>query len=228
MRTFLLAAGLGTRLRPLTYNIPKCLVSIKGLPLLGIWLKRLTEANIGPFLINTHYLPEQVEAFIKASPYYEQVTLINEIELKGTAGSLIANLDFFQGEEGLIIHADNYCLADFTAFQRAHINRPAECLMNMMTFRTNNPSSCGIVKLDERGIVSDFYEKVDQPPGNLANGAIYILTPELLKKLGTDYHESKNFSTEIISRFIGQIYSYETSEIFIDIGNEDNYSQANR
>ncbi len=228
MRTFLLAAGLGTRLRPLTYNIPKCLVSIKGLPLLGIWLKRLTEANIGPFLINTHYLPEQVEAFIKASPYYEQVTLINEIELKGTAGSLIANLDFFQGEEGLIIHADNYCLADFTAFQRAHINRPAECLMTMMTFRTNNPSSCGIVKLDERGIVSDFYEKVDQPPGNLANGAIYIITPELLKKLGTDYHESKNFSTEIISRFIGQIYSYETSEIFIDIGNEDNYYQANR
>ena len=228
MRTFLLAAGLGTRLRPLTYNIPKCLVSIKGLPLLGIWLKRLTEANIGPFLINTHYLPEQVEAFIKASPYYEQVTLINEIELKGTAGSLIANLDFFQGEEGLIIHADNYCLADFTAFQRAHINRPPECLMTMMTFRTNNPSSCGIVKLNERGIVSDFYEKVDQPPGNLANGAIYILTPELLKKLGTDYHESKNFSTEIISRFIGQIYSYETSEIFIDIGNEDNYSQANR
>ena len=228
MRTFLLAAGLGTRLRPLTYNIPKCLVSIQGQPLLGIWLKRLTEANIGPFLINTHYLPEQVEAFIKASPYYEQVTLITEIELKGTAGSLIANLDFFQGEEGLIIHADNYCLADFTAFQRAHINRPAECLMTMMTFRTNNPSSCGIVKLDERGIVSDFYEKVDQPPGNLANGAIYILTPELLKKLGTDYHESKNFSTEIISRFIGQIYSYETSEIFIDIGNEDNYNQANR
>lgn len=228
MRAFLLAAGLGTRLRPLTYKIPKCLVSIKGLPLLGIWLKRLTEANIGPFLINTHYLPEQVEAFIKASPYYEQVTLINEIELKGTAGSLIANLDFFQGEEGLIIHADNYCLADFTAFQRAHINRPAECLMTMMTFRTNNPSSCGIVKLDERGIVSDFYEKVDQPPGNLANGAIYILTPELLKKLGTDYHESKNFSTEIISHFIGQIYSYETSEIFIDIGNEDNYHQANR
>ena len=227
MRTFLLAAGLGTRLRPLTYNIPKCLVSIKGLPLLGIWLKRLTEANIGPFLINTHYLPEQVEAFIKASPYCEHVTLINEIELKGTAGSLIANLDFFQGEEGLIIHADNYCLADFTAFQRAHINRPPECLMTMMTFRTNNPSSCGIVKLDERGIVCDFYEKVDHPPGNLANGAIYILTPELLKKLGTDYHESKNFSTEIISRFIGRIYSYETSEIFIDIGNPDNYDQAN-
>jgi mannose-1-phosphate guanylyltransferase len=224
----LLAAGLGTRLRPITNTTPKCLVPVKGQPLLDIWLERLTKAGIGPFLINTHHLAEQVEAFIKASPYCEQVTLINEIELKGTAGSLIANLDFFQGEEGLIIHADNYCLADFTAFQRAHINRPAECLMTMMTFRTSNPSSCGIVKLDERGIVSDFYEKIDQPPGNLANGAIYILTPELLKKLGTDYHESKNFSTEIISRFIGQIYSYETSEIFIDIGNPDNYDQANR
>jgi mannose-1-phosphate guanylyltransferase len=80
-----------------------------------------------------------------------------------------------------LIHADNYCLADFTAFQQAHYNRPPECLM---TFRTDNPSSCGILELDERGVVIGFHEKVASPPGNLANGAVYILSAELLKRRG--------------------------------------------
>ena len=124
MRAMLLAAGLGTRLRPLTDSIPKCLVPIKSEPLLGIWLERLTHAGIGPFLINTHYLASQVESFIEACPYRDQIRLVNEFELRGTAGTLIDNLDFFQGEECLLIHADNYCLADFTDFQQAHRNRP--------------------------------------------------------------------------------------------------------
>ena len=67
MRALLLAAGLGTRLRPLTDTMPKCLVPIKGRPLLSIWLERLTQAGIGPFLINTHYLANQVEVLLEAS-----------------------------------------------------------------------------------------------------------------------------------------------------------------
>ena len=228
MRALLLAAGFGTRLRPLTDTIPKCLVSIKGQPLLGIWLERLTQAGIGPFLINTHYLADQVEAYIEASPYSNQVRLVNELELHGTAGTLITNLGFFQGEDGLLIHADNYCLADFTAFQKAHSNRPPECMMTMMTFRTADPSSCGILELDERSVVIGFHEKVANPPSNLANGAVYILSPELLNRLGTDLCTVTDFSTEVLNRFVGQIYSYETSEVFLDVGTPEMYEQANR
>ena len=228
MRALLLAAGLGTRLRPLTESVPKCLVPIKGIPLLGIWLERLTQANIGPFLINTHYLANKVKGFIDESNHHNQVTLINEIELKGTAGTLIENLDFFQSEDGLLIHADNYCLADFTAFQQAHFNRPQECLMTMMTFRTTNPSSCGIVVLNERGVVVGFHEKIERPPGNLANGAVYILAAELLDWLGADFQFATDFSTEILNRLVGRIYSYETNEVFLDIGTPETYEQANR
>jgi len=228
VRALLLAAGFGTRLRPLTDTIPKCLVSIKGQPLLGIWLERLTQAGIGPFLINTHYLADQVEAYIEASPYSNQVRLVNELELHGTAGTLITNLGFFQGEDGLLIHADNYCLADFTAFQKAHSNRPPECMMTMMTFRTADPSSCGILELDERSVVIGFHEKVANPPSNLANGAVYILSPELLNRLGTDLCTVTDFSTEVLNRFVGQIYSYETSEVFLDVGTPEMYEQANR
>ena len=228
MRAILLAAGLGTRLRPLTNTIPKCLVPIKGKPLLEIWLERLTQAGIGPFLVNTNYLAEQVEAFIEASPYQDQVTLVYEPELRGTAGTLIENLDFFQTEDGLLIHADNYCLADFRAFRQAHLYRPTECVMTMMTFRTDDPSSCGIAELDERGVVIGFHEKVLNPPGNLANGAVYILSAELLKRMSTDLHTVKDFSTEVLHRFVGRIYTYETSEVFLDVGTLENYTKANR
>ena len=226
MRAVLLAAGLGRRLRPLTDTTPKCLVPIKGQPLLGIWLERLTKVGIGPFLINTHHLAGQVEAFVKASPYRKQIRLVNEPELKGTAGTLIANLDFFHCKDGLLIHADNYCLADFLAFQQAHRNRPAKCLMTMMTFRTDSPSSCGIVELDEEGVVIGFHEKVAKPPGNLANGAVYILSYELLERLGTDLNSVTDFSTEVLNRFVGRIYSYEAKETFMDIGTNTAYTKA--
>lgn len=227
MRAILLAAGLGTRLRPLTNTIPKCLVPIKGEPLLGIWLERLAQAGMGPFLVNTHYLAEQVEAFIAASPHRERVRLVHELSLRGTAGTLITNLDFFQGEDGMLIHADNYCLADIRAFVRAHRQRPPECVMTMMTFRTDAPSSCGIVELDERGVVTGFHEKVANPPGNLANGAVYILSAELLEKMGKELHAVKDFSTEVLHRFVGRIYSHETSEVFFDVGTPESYAKAN-
>ncbi|MEC4868842.1 MAG: nucleotidyltransferase family protein, partial [Jaaginema sp. PMC 1078.18] len=207
MRTILLAGGYGTRLRPLTNTIPKCLVPIKGKPLLEIWLERLNLAGFNPFLINTHYLSKQVETFIQHSPYHHQVTLIYEPQLLGTAGTLIANLDFFEGSDGLLIHADNYCLADLQAFKQAHKERPSNCLMTMMTFRTNNPSSCGIVEINPKGIVTTFHEKVESPPDNLANGAIYILSEKLLNILSNKYKNYQDFSTDILPHFINQIYT---------------------
>lgn len=227
MRGILLAAGFGTRLRPMTNTIPKCLVPIKNQPLLDIWLERLTRFNLGPFLINTHYLADKVERFIDASPHRNLVTLVNELELRGTAGTLIANIDFFQGEDGMLIHADNYCLADLEAFIEAHKNRPSECLLTMMTFRTTEPSSCGIVELDERGVVTGFYEKIAEPPGNLANGAVYILSAELLEQLGSKLLTLKDFSTEVLNCLVGRIYSYETPEVHLDVGTPENYQLAN-
>ncbi len=227
MRAILLSGGYGTRLRPLTLQVPKCLVPIKNKPLLEIWLERLTEANIGPLLVNTHYLKDQVENFIAVSKFKDRVNLVYEENLLGTAGTLISNLDFYGNQDGLLIHADNYCLADFSAFQEAHRNRPSECLMTMMTFRTDSPTSCGIVELNERGIVVGFYEKMLNPPGNLANGAIYILSAELLDMLRTKLFLAKDFSTEIIPLLLGRVYSYEINEVLMDIGSLDSYNRAN-
>ncbi len=227
MRALLLAAGLGTRLRPITNTIPKCLVPIRGKALLGIWLERLTKAGVDAFLINTQYLSAQVASFIAASPYRDQVTLVREEILLGTAGTLIANAGFFEGQDGLLIHADNYCLANFHEFMKAHKLRPPHCLMTMMTFRSEAPESCGIVELDAGGVVVAFHEKVANPPGDLANGAVYLLSAELIHTLATDSHTVSDFSTEVLKRLVGRIYTYETKEYFLDIGTPESYEKAN-
>jgi mannose-1-phosphate guanylyltransferase len=227
MRAILLSAGFGTRLRPITINTPKCLVPINGIPLLQIWLERLSAAGVGSFLVNTHYLADKVKQFVQESTFRKNIKLTYEDNLLGTAGTLIRNLDFFNGEDGFLIHADNYCLADFIAFKRAHNNRPLGTLMTMMTFRTDEPSSCGIVEVDENGVVIGFHEKVEDPPGNLANGAIYIISNELLEIIKTDFNYVTDFSTEILHRFKGYIYTHEISEFFLDIGTIDKYKRAN-
>jgi mannose-1-phosphate guanylyltransferase len=227
MKAIILAAGYGSRLRPLTDTIPKCLVPIKGKPLLEIWLEQLSLAGITSFLINTHYLAKKVEDFIEKNKYKDKVRLVHEPTLKGTAGTLIANLDFYEDTDGILIHADNYCLADLNAFKCAHLNRPAECLMTMMIFRTTEPSTCGVVELDKRGVVVGFHEKVDNPPSLLANGAIYILSFELMNILGSQMLDAEDFSKEVIGNLVGKIFTYETKEIFIDIGKPDSYNLAN-
>ena len=226
MRAILLAAGFGTRLRPLTDTLPKCLVPIGGEPLLGIWLRRLSEAGIGPFLVNTHYLSEQVDAYLAASPYADRVTVRHEPSLLGTAGTLLANLDFLAGDDGLLIHADNWCLADIGAFAQAHRQRPSGCVMTMLAFRTGTPSSCGIVETDAAGVVRAFHEKVPDPPGNLANGAVYLLAPECQREIRTELATATDFSTQVLPRFVGRMCIYETAAPFLDIGTPHTYRQA--
>jgi len=225
LKTILLAAGFGTRLRPLTDNIPKCLVPIKGKPLLQIWLERLSDADFKEFLINTHYLSNQVNDFIYSSKFNDKCIIKYEKTLLGTAGTLLSSLNFIGEDECMLVHADNYCLADFKEFIKSHNQRPTYCLMTMMTFRTDTPSSCGIVDLDDNNVVIGFHEKVESPPGNLANGAIYILSNVLIKIIHEKFSTVTDFSTEILPHFIGKIYTYETNKTFEDIGTFEKYKK---
>ena len=228
MKVILLSAGFGKRLRPLTLKTPKCLVPINGAPLLQIWLERLNNLNLGPFLVNTHYLKESVEDFVNASSLSHKIFLVYEPILLGTGGTLMSNIDFFDGEDGLLIHADNYCMADIGEFIDAHNNRPPNCLLTMMTFQTETPKTCGIIELDNNNIVKAMFEKVDSPPGNLANGAIYILSKELINSLKNEKKPIIDFSLDVLPKLMGKIYTYETSETFIDIGSKYSYEKANK
>jgi mannose-1-phosphate guanylyltransferase len=90
MKAFLLAAGLGTRLRPITDYVPKCMVEIDGQPLLDIWLGALAKAGVQEVLVNTHHLAAQVEAHVARRSTPPVVRLSHEPVLLGSAGTLLA------------------------------------------------------------------------------------------------------------------------------------------
>lgn len=218
MKAIVLAAGLGTRLKPITNKIPKCLVEINGRPLLGKWLDDLSNSGVNEILINTHYLSDQVLDYLSKSKYRDLVEISHEKKLLGTAGTLIKNLDFFENEGGLLIHADNYCNLDLKSFYLAHKNRPATCELTIVTFNTTDPQNCGILEMDKNGIVFNIFEKVKIPKGNIANGAIYFLSPSFIQILRENHSNSIDFVNDILINYLGKIFTFHTNDLFVDIG----------
>ena len=96
IRVLLLAAGFGTRLRPLTFDIPKCLIEVDKKPILGFWLNKLEDFGVERILINTHYLADKVNHFLDNNYLQNRkIKKFHEKKLLGTAGTLIANYKFF-------------------------------------------------------------------------------------------------------------------------------------
>ena len=222
MRAILLAAGLGTRLRPLTDTIPKCLVPINGKPLLDIWCESLLSAGVTRLLINLHYKSELVQQDISNSEFAKNVETVFEPLLLGTAGTLNANKKFFENQDGILLHADNYCEADIKQLISAHMNRPSKCDLTMLAFRTPTPQTCGILEVDDNKILNRMYEKSQDDHGNLANAAFYILSKRLIAEL----RDETDFSNEVIPKYFGKALVVETRETFIDIGTPETYALA--
>lgn len=227
-KALILCAGFGTRLRPLTDNIPKCLVPIRGKPVLEYWLDRLiTGAGYDQILVNTHYLPEQVERYIAASPFKQKVQLVHEPELLGTGGTLKANRHFFDDADDFVLaHGDNYTSFDPEKFLSCHLARPSSCAMTMLLFNTDTPESCGIVETDGRGVVQAFHEKVKNPPSNKANGAVYYLNKEIFQFLERFQEPFIDFSTQVIPSYMGKIMTFNEVKFHLDIGTMESWQQA--
>lgn len=226
MRALLLAAGMGLRLLPITATRPKCMVEINGRPLLDYWLELLFGAGIERALVNTHWLADQVTTFVRASRWADRVDLVHEEELLGTGGTVLANRDWLQEKPFILAHADNLTDFDVRGFINAHRARPEGHAISMLGFRTDTPRSCGILELDGRGTVIAFHEKVDDPPGNLANGAVYIFEPEVVDAIAAMGRPVVDLSTEIIPSFVGRILCVETSGYHRDIGTPESLSRA--
>jgi mannose-1-phosphate guanylyltransferase len=226
MRALLLAAGVGSRLLPVTATTPKCLVVINGQPLLAYWLELLFGAGIERVLINTHWLAEQVDAYVKASRWASRIDLVHENELLGTGGTVLANRGWFQGRPFMLAHADNLTDFDVAGLISAHRMRPSGHLMTMLGFRTDDPRSCGILELDDRNTVVAFHEKVEHPPGNLANGAVYVLEPEVVDVIAGLLSPVVDLSTAIIPKFLGRILCVETDGYHRDIGTLESLRRA--
>ncbi|MCD8554277.1 nucleotidyltransferase family protein [Seleniivibrio sp.] len=228
MKALLLAAGLGTRLYPVTKDMPKCLVPIDGKPLLWYWLTLLKKAGVDEIIINTHHFAGQVEDFIKNQKVFDNAVCVYEKELLLTGGTILKNSPRFGNEPFIAAHADNLSVCSYADFIQAHRNRPTGTDMTMMTFITETPESCGIVECDSEGRVLKFHEKVQNPPSSHANGAVYILEPIVVDYIASLGREKVDFSTEVIPAFMGRIATFNNNVYHRDIGTPESLEIARK
>ncbi len=226
MNALILSAGYGKRLKPITLTKPKCLIKIKGKPILSFWIENLIKINTKKIYVNTHYQHKQDENFLKKKGLNKRLKILYEPSLLGTAGTLIKNMKYFLNSNLLLAHCDNYFLESLSKIISFHNNRPKKFLMTMVAFKTKNPESCGIIKEKNNSII-DYFEKKKGLNGNLANGATYLLSPEMLKIISDNFGEAKDFSNDVVPFIKDYIYVYKTKKFYQDIGTIRNINQIN-
>jgi mannose-1-phosphate guanylyltransferase len=223
VRAFLLAAGVGSRLRPITDEIPKCMVVIDDRPLLDVWLDEFDRAGVDEVLVNLHHLPDVVRRHLAGRAGPPAVRTFFEPELLGSAGTLAANRHWVDGEEMfLACYADN--LTDFDLASLIEAHRAHGPIATLAVFHSERPSAGGVVELDAGGTVVGFAEKPSQPVSDLVNAGMYAFHPSVLDEITGPAPNDIGF--HLLPRLVGRARAVPVPGYFRDIGTLEAYRRA--
>jgi mannose-1-phosphate guanylyltransferase len=184
MKAMVLAAGLGTRLRPLTYEITKPMVPVLDRPVMAHILDLLERHGFEDVIANLHYFPDSIKEH-----FGERLSYRHEEELLGTAGGVRACRDFFGEEAFLVISGDALTDIDLGAFVARH--RAAGGVATLAVKRVADTREYGVVLHDSEGRITGFQEKPEpeEALSDLGNCGIYIFEPEIF-----DYFPERPFA----------------------------------
>ena len=184
MRAMVLAAGLGTRLRPITYEIAKPMVPVLDRPVMAHILDLLDKHSFEQVIANLHYFPDSIRGY-----FGERLEYRYEPELLGTAGGVRACADFFGDETFLVISGDALTDIDLGAFVARH--RQAGGIATLAVKKVSDTREYGVVLHDRDGRITGFQEKPEpeEALSNLGNCGIYIFEPEIF-----DYFPERPFA----------------------------------
>jgi mannose-1-phosphate guanylyltransferase len=223
VKAFLLAAGVGSRLRPLTDTTPKCMLPIDDRPLLDLWLDAFDRAGIEEVLVNLHHLPDVVRRHLAGLTGPPVVRAVFEPELLGSAGTLRANRRWVEDEEFfLVCYADN--LTDFDLRSLINAQRQHRAIATLAVFHSENPSAGGVVELDTTGRVVGFVEKPSEPVSDLTNAGLYAFRPGVIEEI--DDRLPRDIGYDLLPRLVGRARAVLVEGYFRDIGTADSYRRA--
>lgn len=225
MKAFLLAAGIGSRLRPITDTMPKPMVTIDGQPMLDIWLDAFDRAGVDEVLVNLHHLPDVVRDHVAERTAPPAVRTVFEPDLLGSAGTLRANRDWVDGDDMfLACNADN--LTDFDLRSLIDAHRTHDVMATLSVFHSPNPSAGGVVDLDADGVIAGFTEKPPAPVSDLTNAGMYAFAPSVLDEI--DGAPPRDIGYDLLPRLVGRARAVLVEGFFRDIGTVDAYQQARK
>ncbi|HEV8494802.1 MAG TPA: nucleotidyltransferase family protein [Candidatus Angelobacter sp.] len=225
MKAFILAAGDGTRLRPLTESVPKCLLPIQGVPLLEIWLNSCEAAGITDVLINAHAHAEAVKQFVATQKSGVRASIVEEPQLLGSAGTLAENRAFAGGEEAFfVLYGDVLTNVDLRRMLEFHRQKNLPATLGI--YHVPDPTRCGIVTMDEHSVIQKFVEKPTHPESSWAFAGVMIAGQEIFDFVPDQRPADIGFG--VLPKMAGRMTGYRISEYLIDIGTAENYQAAQR
>ncbi len=229
MKAMILAAGVGSRLDPLTRAIPKPMVPIVNRPVIEHIVLDLKKHGFTEIRINLHYLGDVIqEGLGDGSQFGVQISYAQEDKLWGDAGSVKRSQDFFAGETFLVVGGDDISDIDLTRLMQLH--RDKKAASTIATTVVDDPSQFGIVVTDDDGRITRFLEK---PKGgdvfsNTANTGVYVFEPEVFDLIpsNTFYGFGNNVFPQLLTE--GKpLYGFLTNSYWKDVGNLQVYRQTN-
>ena len=223
MKAFLLAAGIGSRLRPMTDTTPKCMLPVGGRPMLDIWLDEFARAGIDEVLVNLHHLADIVSQYLATRTGSPRVLTSYEPILLGSAGTLLANRDWVADDEFfLACNADN--LTDFNTAELIKAHQEHGSVATLAAFHSPNPSAGGVLETDASGIVVGFAEKPQHPVSDLVNAGMYAFSPCVLDEITVD--PPQDIGYHLLPQLVGRARVALVEGYFLDIGTLDAYQRA--
>lgn len=227
MKAILLAAGLGTRLKSITNEIPKCLIPINQKPLLQYWFDLFELHNIKKVLINLHHFPNNVKNYISKYKGEIDVQSVFEKKLIGSLGTVLRNKWFYENEKCfLVCYADNLTNIDLDKIIQYHTSHNLPLTMGL--FYTNKPQQCGIAVVNNEMLITDFTEKPKNPTSNLASAGIFVIEPQLFHSFSFKEDNSiLDFGFDLLPQLVYQMKGFVINDYILDIGTLDNLNEAN-
>ena len=229
MKAIVMAGGEGTRLRPLTCNIPKPLVNVANKPVMEYVIKLLKEHGIDEIIVTLHYLADEILSYFgDGSDFGVRINYSIEDEPLGTAGSVKKAEKLLNNETFIVLSAD--ALTDINLTDAIEFHKKSNSLVTVTLTSVENPLEYGVVIMDEKGHITRLMEKPSwgEVFSDNINTGIYIIEPQVLGYL----QENKNydFSKDLFPMLIEKkepILGFITDGYWCDIGNLQQYRQAN-
>lgn len=228
-----MAAGVGSRLEPLTRNIPKPLVPVLNKPVMDILLQKLKNYGVESVIANTHYLGEQIQKrYTQNSPADIDFHYIHEEELSGTAGGVKKCEAFFDDVENfIVVSADGLHDADIERIVNSHLESGCIATMAIVGVEHEEVSKYGVVVPSKDFTVSEFQEKppIEEAKSNFINTGIYVFNKKIFDYIpkGQVFDFAKDVFPKLLCANekinVYRIYSY-----WSDIGTLNQYIQSNK
>lgn len=230
MKAMILAAGEGTRLKPLTLTVPKVLLPIGGVLLIEYTLSWLRSHGISEVAINLCHRGDKIKDFLgNGSRFGMKLFYSPEETLLGTAGG-VKRMEHFFNDTFVVLYGD--ILTDFDLRDMIRFHQGEKTMATLALLEVPNPWEVGVVEINEGGRILSFVEK---PPrgfetGNLGSGGVYVLGKEILNYIpGKGYSD---FAYDIFPKLMElglPLYGYllKPENYLIDIGTTEKYQKAN-